>query len=302
MKHLIIKTFNIGILVLIFCIMLYKLRYAIICDDDMMEIIARPYSFYLSRFITEIPVTFIEKQIPEIFNINYQDFAFISQSIARSLFFIAIIHCITKAFFKLKEHSSVFWGIFYSITFFIFFAVLSKSNFMFGMENWPCFSYIMPILFFVLIWYKIAEFYILHKELDKQDVFYLIFLVILNSFGCAYYNYVTLFLMMWIFIEGLILKKDVNYIKIPLMFIIPLSVIYYSYPGFTDIFSGYNLNISIATALSQYKNFFVTMIKVLFIDNWFLYIPIIIALIVLYLTSAGGGRINNLFLMKIKII
>ncbi len=300
MKNLIIKIFNIGILVLIFCFMLYKFRYAIICGDDMMEIIARPYSFYLARFITEIPVTFIEKQIPEILNINYQDFAFISQSLTRSLCFIAIIHCITKAFFKLKEHDSVFWGIFYSVTFFIFFAVLSKSNFMFAMENWPCFSYIMPILFFVLIWYKIAECYILHKVLNKQDVFYLIFLVILNSFGCAYYNYVTLFLMMWIFIEGLILKKDVNYIKIPLMFIIPLSVIYYSYPGFTGIFRGYNLNISFETLISQYKDFFVTMIKVLFTDNWFLYIPIIVALIVLYLTSADDKDNSGINIRIIK--
>ena len=295
-KKIIINIFNISILLLIFSFVLIKHRYAIICNDDMLQTIARTYMFLHTRIITEPIVTFIVKQIPEIFNINYQDFAFISEGIIRSAFIIAIIHCITKAFFKLKNHNPIFRGIFYILSFFIFFSILIKYNYISGFNDYPCFSYVTPILFFVLFWYKLAEFYILQKSPDKKDIIYLTFLVILNTFGDEYYNLITLFLLSFIFIENIITKKDINYIKIPMLVFIPCFIFYYSFHGFKDMYDSYELSISFHTAYNHYQDFFISLVKVLFAGNWVLYIPIIIALIVLFITRKQSDK--NLRIIK----
>ncbi len=299
-KNIAISIFNIFILMCIFLFMVYKHRYAIVCDDDMMQIIARTYAFFHSRFISEVVVTLIEKQIPEMLNLNYQDFAFISQGIVRSTFFVLLIHCISKAFFKLKEHSRIFYGIFYIISFFMFFSIILKYDFKFSFDNYPAFNYIIPILYFVLIWYKLAEFYILQKTPDKKDIIYLVFLVILSSCGNEYYNLVTAWLLLFIFAENLISKKDNNYIKIPLIVFLVCIALFYTFRGFADMYHAYDLTISFATASSHFKDFFLSLGKVLFIKNWALYVPIITFLTVLFVNRKQFDK--NIRIIKYILI
>ncbi len=94
-----INILNWIILSCIFLFLVFSLRYSVIVNDDIMDLINNRYSFCHGRFITELISTFIMVIIPNMFNIPLQNFAIVSEGTFKALFTTCLVYIISIAYF-----------------------------------------------------------------------------------------------------------------------------------------------------------------------------------------------------------
>ena len=87
------------VIILAFLFLLYKLRYAIVIFDDVIDLIIHNFKFYHGRFITELLAALFVKWIPSLLGINIQNFALISENIIKSLTIVFFTIVINKGVF-----------------------------------------------------------------------------------------------------------------------------------------------------------------------------------------------------------
>ena len=108
---------------LFFFSMLFLYRYATIVNDDMSCIVASDNVFLQGRFLTEFIGNLFIRKIPQLLNINIQDFAIISLGVINSLVFISIPYLLSDLFYVFHKKTQYF-NILITLSFFVVYSVL----------------------------------------------------------------------------------------------------------------------------------------------------------------------------------
>ncbi len=255
---------NIVILFAIFIFLLIRLKYSVIVNDDMIDIIMRTFLFSHGRFIPDLIAILSIKLIPEIFGINYQDFAIV-QGILKSAAFCILIYVISLApfQFKPKNISICFYTI---LSFVTIFSTLIQIDFV-----W-CFDLFVYIIF----WYKIADSYLNNKSLSKKDLIIICLLAFITAQLNELLSVNCTVLLILLLIDAYISKiKDKKYIIYPLAVILFTGIFVYFCPG--SKLANFNV-----ISFTEIINFVILFFKKIILYNAFLIIPIICFLVFLY--------------------
>ena len=179
-----IKYLNFFVLIMIFIYMAYKLRYAVVSWDDMLDILVCTYDFTHGRYFTELFNILIIKTIPEILNIPIQNFAFISEGLTKASLFTFVIYIIGKCFSKHDKSLNKYNILVYILSCFIIlsFIIPTGDNTIFSTMQFFC-GYIVPFIFFIPLWLRISDYYVEKKSPTKKDIVILCILAILTGTG-----------------------------------------------------------------------------------------------------------------------
>ncbi len=297
-----IKYLNFLILIFIFIYMAYKLRYAIVSWDDMLDILVDSYSFYHGRFFTELFNILMIKTIPETLNIPIQNFAFVSEGLTKAGLFTFVIFIIGKCFSGHDENLNKYNFLLYILSCFIIFSFIVPTGDNTIYSTMQFFSgFIVPFIFFIPLWLKISDYYVEKKSPTKKDIFILCILALLTGTGNEIVAAVTLILLSILLIENIILKiKDKNvkingYIYYPLIICLMSAYTAYKSVGTQALINAWN--ISIYYNIETIPIFLRMLINIVFIKNLFLWIPSIICLtIIKFLSIENKNRIVKYFI------
>ncbi len=276
---------NIFCLLLIAIFIYYKFRFSLICNDDIFETMLEQVRFAHGRLFPVTIVYIFIRLIPDIFNINYQDFAFVALFL-KTLITCFLIYTVTLSYFKFKPQnfSIVFLSV---ITFLTLFSTLIQIDFVWAYDTFIFFiDYIGVVIVYLLAWYKLSDIYINKKPAKKNDIFILCLLSFLIV-QCNELLYISFFiLLLLLFIESHILKlKNNKYIVYPLIVLILTFFPVIFSNGSKDMLEAYNISIFNFQNIFQIKDFTILFLKKIFIYNLFLIIPIIFSMVLLYLNK-----------------
>ncbi len=299
-KRLVIKFFNVTLLFSIFSFLMYKFRYAIVINDDLVDLIAGQYNFYHGRYLTEfISILFI-KLIPKYFNINIQNFAIVSEGLVKSLFFIFLLFILKKTFTKNCKISTLFEIILYPLSFFMIFSMLFQLDYINVFDTMQTFmGYIFPFIFFILFWLKLYDVYSVNKKSElscgwnNKNLILLILYTIIVTMGNEELNFAALILLLFLLFNKSMSRKYVICSLIA-MFITGFWVYYSS--GFLKLYNdAYHIHINFDLSLNNIYKYLEMFIKFIIADNIFLWIPYVSFIIFL---KADKTNINKQKIIK----
>ncbi len=277
-----IKYLNSLVLVFIFVYMAYKLRYAIVVNDDITDILLGNVKFIHGRYFTELFSVFMVKTLPELLKIHVQNFAFVSEGLTKAGLFTFVIFIIGKCFSGQVKNLNKYNFLIYIFSFFLLVSLLKGLNSIFDTMQFFC-GYIVPFLFFIPLWLRISDYYIFKKSPTKKDIFILCIFALLTGTGNELVAAVTLVLLSLLLIENIILKiKDKNvkingYIYYPLIICLIAVYIAYSAAGTQQLLEDWGIKAYFK--LETIPIFLKMLINIVFLKNLFLWIPSIICLV-----------------------
>ncbi len=273
---------NIVILLAIFVFLLTKLKYSVIINDDMMDIISRTFLFSHGRFISELFGILLIKLIPDILGINYQDFAIV-QGILKSAVFCGLIYVISIAPFRFRQ-KNISICCYSVLSFFTIFSSLIQMDFVWCFDTYQFFSgYVGYLFVYIIFWYKIADNYLKNKSLSKKDLIVICLLAFITaqinellSISC------TLLLILLLFDSYISKIKDKKYIIYPLVVILLTDIFVYFCQGSKELWESYQLSNYNLISYSEIINFIILFFKKIILYNAFLIVPIFCFLVFLY--------------------
>lgn len=283
---------------IMFCYVFYQLRYSVVANDDMQDFICLDLNFYHGRFFTTLFQYLFIKKIPELLNINYQEFAIISQTTIKSFFIIFCTIVITSSInFFPKTKNYIQLNITNILVFLLLFALIYNLKFIFGIEVSEFFyGYIFPIPFFIIFLNKTFKYFVLNKKIKTTSFILYALLTIFLITTNEGYNIASITIL------GLILLKKIWKIKkeqtkisqlIILIFIsiITMFVMYQS-SGFDYVTKDYDIGLIREININNINNFLIAFSDRIIKNINFLWITLILAITINIL------RKNNRFFRK----
>ena len=280
------------IILLITIFLLLRLRYAIIVNDDMMDLVSNKWVFFHGRYIMEFLGTFFVIILPQFFNINIQDFAIVSQGIMKIAGFDFLIYSLSSQFYKsnIKNIGFCFIIVF---SFFMIFSILVNIDYIWGFDTYQYFfGYIGAIVFFLLFFQKIYDFYLMNKTAEKKDFLTIFILSILVATSNELFSIVCIFLLLIILLD-LLYSKENNNIKILLFsfFIISLTTLFSILSnGSRILWDVYSLKINFSSLYNELITFLQIFVKYTIKNNIYSIIPIILCYIVLIIRHCNNTK------------
>ena len=265
-NNIFINTFYCIAIICTFAFLLYKLRYAIVIFDDVLDLIINEFKFYHGRFFSELFALIFVRGIPKLFDINIQDFAFISQNILKSVTLVIFAIIVSNGFFIWGKKKQIYKPLFFIFSFlaiYIFLMNIAGEFLLYTLQFF--FGYVLPLPIFIIIWYKLADYYINNKNLTPLDSKILILLALLiaqsNELVCIILFLLLSFIGIEKIIKRYIYKQQETYkwILYPLVATILMSEIVYTHPGFIEIVNNYKpseYTIITVNELFQYLHIF----------------------------------------------
>ena len=274
---------NILILLSMFIFLYNRLRYSVILNDDMMDIITRTFLFSHGRFIFEYIAIVTIKLIPDLFGINYQNFAF-TQGILKSGVFCLLIYTVSLAYYRFKPKDFSIC-LLTSLSFFTILSVLIQLDFVWSFDTYQFFmGYIGCSMVYFWFFYIIADSYINNKTFSGKKNFLTYFLTFLVAQSNEFLSISTTIFLILLLIDDYICKKQINkfFLK-PLIILGFLSIIVYLSNGSTELWDGYHLGQNFIISYGEIINFLKLLFKTIVLNNAFIIIPLIIYLILLFI-------------------
>lgn len=275
-------------ILLTFVFLFYKLRYAVVVYDDVLDLVINEFKFYHGRFYSELFALIFVRGIPYLIDWNIQDFAVVSQNILKSSIFCWLVFEVSRAFFCWKNLDNLKKAVLYLFSFVTIYLFLMSSfgSFIFETLQFFC-GYILPIPILLIIWYKLSEYYIKGKSLTSFDSKMLILLALLvaqsNELVC-----ILLFLLLsFIGIEKLIKRKrsqekeSYDWVLYPWVSIVLMCEIIYTHPGFLEIVSNYKSDGIAHNLFSDIFSYLYIYLDKIIVENIFIIVPIIMAIVLL---------------------
>ena len=258
------------VIIIAFLFLLYKMRYAIVIYDDVIDLILYKFKFYHGRFLTEILAALFVNWIPSLLGINIQNFALISENIIKSLTIVFFTIVINKGFFIWKKSDTIYKPLLFIFSFLtLYFFIIGTAGSILLHTLQFFFGYILPLPFFIITWYKLSDYYINNKELTPTDTKILILLSLFiaqaNELVC-----IILFIILSIIIIEKIIKEYIFKIKennkwviYSFISLILMSDITYTSAGFIEILNKYKTTEILSFSfqgLTQYLHIFLDKI------------------------------------------
>ena len=281
-----------------FLFLMSRLKYAVVINDDMNDIITQKFYIPHSRFITGCISQLFVKIIPMLLGINFQDFALISEGILKTLFFIFLVFISNLNKYFQNKILGLCVNIF---NWFVIFSILFKCDFVwcFDTLEW-FFGYIVPVVFYFLFWYKFMSFYLAETPYDfqKKDYFILFILSALVVSANEEVNFAFFILLIMIIFENVFLYfkyKKINsvariaFISILFMFIF-MCFVYFSF-GIHHLWNGYNLSISLNITKNTFLDFISLFYENIIYDN-IVFICLLVLSIIIILNSKENKNQN----------
>ena len=212
---------------LLFCIsfIVYNTRYAIVTNEDIPIFLIDNHFLYHARYPYIAFNAFMIKVLPDLLNINIQQFAFISEGITKAVLYTVMIYIIVQGYYKIQNSTEIthsfksilFKSMLILSTYVYCFSVLNKEDFfIYSFTTLVWFnSYLFPLAFLYLFLFEIININDFKKEITSKKLFYLFLITALVCFGN---EMIILFVMLFLFIiEQFIYKTDIlknKYFKI----------------------------------------------------------------------------------------
>lgn len=274
-------------IVLTFAFIVFKLRYAVIVYDDVLDLITDKYTFTHGRYFLEIIALLLVNGIPKMLGINMQDFAFISQDLVKSVIFVIFSIVVANSFYIFRKKNLLLYPLLYFYTFLFLYTSIVKENIFVLYTLQHYFGYIVPLLLFLITWYKISDIYVNEKTADSFDVKLLIFL----SFLLAQSNeliFVVMFLMFtFLGVEKLIEYKkhktveNYKWILQPFLALLLVGEIIYTSAGSIDIFNRYKTTETFVVEIQNLFIYLQTFFEKFIFNNLLFIIPIVFMFFIL---------------------
>lgn len=290
-------------IIIAFIFLMYKLRYAVVIYDDVLDLVINEFKFYHGRFLAEFIALVFVRGIPSLLNINIQDFAFISENILKSTILVFFTMTVTSGFFIWKKRENIYKACLFTLSFLAIYIYLMHIANALLLHTLQFFlGYILPLPLFIILWYKLASYYIENKILTSTDSKILILLALFiaqaNELVC-----IVLFLILAIIgIEKLIKKyrykieENNKWVIFPFVALVLMSELVYSYPGFIEILNQYkSTEVFHFNFKSLFQYFYILFDKTI-IENLLIVIPIIFAMIILLKGTENRTENKRLFL------
>lgn len=224
----------------LFLFMVLKMKYALVFDDDIREIFSHRYDHY--RYLTTWLIVFFVNLLPKFFNIHVQDFAFISENLFKSVLFSLMIIIITQAFFKFSKNYKLYPIIYTGVFFYLYFLPFILNFWVYLQVNIFFMGYFFPIIFFILFWYKIGDYYICNDDglskslpISKKDKILLVIYPFLIWQGNEIILLLSNILLFILLIDSLIFnnknfKKNYMYLFLPFLIFSLLCLFIITFP------------------------------------------------------------------------
>ena len=291
------------VIIIAFLFLLYKMRYAIVIYDDVIDLILYKFKFYHGRFLTEILAALFVNWIPSLLGINIQNFALISENIIKSLTIVFFTIVINKGFFIWKKSDTIYKPLLFIFSFLtLYFVIIGTAGSILLHTLQFFFGYILPLPFFIITWYKLSDYYINNKELTPTDTKILILLSLFiaqaNELVC-----IILFIILSIIIIEKIIKEYIFKIKennkwviYSFISLILMSDITYTSAGFIEILNKYKTTEILSFSfqgLTQYLHIFLDKIV---LGNILIIISIISAMYIILKNKENNIQNKKVFL------
>ena len=286
-KSFLIKVLYFLCIISTFCIVSRTLAYSIIVYDDILDLVINKLSFYHGRFFSEFLAFLLVKGIPEVLNINIQDFALVSQNLVKALIFIWLSILVTNAFFFFRSKEKTLSNVFvYIFTFFFLWIILQKEN-GFVLETLQFyFGYILPLPVFLITWYKLGEIYINEKIPSAVEIKLLVLLALLIAQFNEMVDIILFLLLAFLGGEKLFQYykhksiKNYKWILHPLVALVLMSEIVYTHSGFIEIYNNYKSPEPLLVKFQGLVQYLQIFADKLFVENIFVIIPIVVLFVV----------------------
>ena len=289
-----------------FLFLMSRLKYAVVVNDDMNDIITQNFYIPHSRFITGCISQLFVKIIPMLLGINFQDFALISEGILKILFFISLVYI--SNFNKYFQNKIL--GLCVNIfNWFVIFSILFKCDFVwcFDTLEW-FFGYIVPVVFYFLYWYTFMSFYLAETpyNFQKKDYFILFILSALIVTANEEVNFAFFILLIIVIFENLFLffkyKKINSAVKpafVSVSFMSVFMFLIYSSFGICHLWNGYNLSIGLNITKNTFFEFISLFGKYIIYDN--IVFILMLALSIIIILNSKENKNQNYKVVKYVI-
>lgn len=284
-----VSTANFAILLFFVVFLTFKLRFAYVMNDDIVDlIVADQPTFYHGRFFSELISFFTVKILPNILKINIQDFAIISEGLFKAVCFVILIHVIGKVFYNDKQYN-IFICFLNILTFFTLFSMLFDLNFINCFSTLQFFNgYLSPLILFILLWLRLLNLYKINNiqscnNIEFKSFVYIILLSVLTTMGNEEIGIVSFLIVLNIILKN-ILKRE----KLKTEFLIAFlsisitSFFVFTSKGLTCLWDWYNLKINLNVSFSNLANFTSIFYNEIICKNYLLWFPIVFMFCTLY--------------------
>ena len=280
---------NILMLVFLFCFIMSKQMYPAIGYSDFFYYIQTPYDFMNIQYIINFLSWALISAIPTFFKINIHDFAIISVSVTKSIYFVALAYVLTLAFYKFQK-KNIFMPFLILIAFFLEFAMIFKYSLLNTLSSvHACNESVFPIIFLLIFMLYIFDFYVKDKTFRKRDYLYI---VLLSAFlvTCSYTTFCIPFLfMLFLLVDSYILKnQNRTYIYTVLIAVFMLGRhVVMAYPV---CFFNNALRLNLGLSKQEVAAFFKDFVKFVFVDNWLFWVFLLIGVLLLITLKSENGE------------
>lgn len=282
-KSFLIKVLYFLCIISTFCIVSRTLAYSIIVYDDILDLVINKLTFYHGRFFSEFLAFLLVKGIPEVLNINIQDFALVSQNLVKALIFIWLSILVTNAFFFFKSKEKTLSNVFvYIFTFFFLWIILQKEN-GFVLDTLQFyFGYILPLPVFLITWYKLGEIYINEKVPSAVEIKLLVLLALLIAQFNEMVDIILFLLLAFLGCERLLQyykhksTKNYKWILHPFVALVLMSEIVYTHSGFIEIYNNYKSPEPLFVKFQGLVQYLQIFADKLFVENILVIIPTVV--------------------------
>ena len=263
--------------------------------DDVIDLIINSFNFYHGRFISEFIAILFVKIIPNILNVHIQNFAVISECLLKIFLLIITVIIINKPLVQIWGNiKGKYWGIFYLLTFFTIYSFICKYDIYLLFHTLQFnLGYILPVPFFLLFWYRIADLYINNSEISKCSIFWLVFLPLYIAQSNELFAFSTFLFLVCLLTEKILRKENIKSIIIPIitMFVVFCFVLFHKF--FISVFLHYYVGLKSSNFGREFIEFFRLYFNHLFIDNIFIFLLILLSFVFIIFS-----KINNQLKLK----
>lgn len=275
MKNIINNRFlsiflNVSVCIILFLFLFFKFQYEVIANDDLMDLVLGKMYFHHGRIFSELFAKFMVYYLPNLLNVHIQNFAIFSSGIVKSLLFVILCALSSSLYFLNKR--SIFNSALIVITFFIFLAFLFQLKFMWIFNTFQYyFGYLLPIIYFILLWKLLINIYIQDKQIDKKTYFVLGLLSILNATGneICFFAFLCLLILLYIDISAPEQKKLFRFL---LLLNLGIAFLLFITDSAQSILHNYGIKPAINFSLTEIKDFIYVYWHKIFLENIFLWI------------------------------
>ena len=300
-KSFLIKVLYWLCLFLTFLFISYRLRYAILIYDDVIDLITSKFNFYHGRFYSEFCAFLLVNGIPTLFGINLQDFAIISENFVKSAVFVWLTVVVSNIFWIGKKKETIFSVLLYLFSFFTLWLLLLKEGDFILSTLQFYFGYILPLPIFLILWKRLGDIYITGGEPDSFENKILIVLSVLIAQSNELVCIVLFVLLVLLGIEKLIeyckYKSLENYrwILYPFVALLLMSAIVYTNPGFKLIVDFYITPESFVVKTQDLFSFLRIFLDTFILKNMFVIITTIVLFVMLLCSKQNKEENKKVF-------